>query len=113
MTISRDEAPQGWPRTQSLFSSRDWSTLMRGLGLSPRQAEIVECILSLDDDEGSIADRLKISSHTVHTHLERLYRKLHVTSRCQLIARVFLTYTAARVGSESLDSAFSGDSSKS
>ena len=42
--------------------------------------------------ETAIDRILGISQHTVHTHLERLHRKLNVTSRPQLIARIFATY---------------------
>jgi hypothetical protein len=28
----------------------------------------------------------------VHTHLERLYRKLGVTDRCQVVVRIFQQY---------------------
>jgi DNA-binding NarL/FixJ family response regulator len=49
-----------------------------------------------------IASRLRMSRNTVHTHLERLYRKVSVTSRSQLIVRLFHTYMAIRRDSESL-----------
>lgn len=85
---------------ESIVKSETWDTMVRSLGLSRREAEIIERILTLDDDELSIAEHLKISSHTVHTHLERLYRKLQVSSRCQLVTRIFVTY-AALASSES------------
>ena len=34
-----------------------------------------------------IADRLKISPHTVHTYIRRIYEKLHVHSHAQAVAR--------------------------
>jgi Bacterial regulatory proteins, luxR family len=39
---------------------------------------------------------LGISSHTVHTHLERLYHKLAVGSRAALISRIFVEYLSLR-----------------
>ena len=63
------------------------------LRLSRREAEMIECMLRLCDDEISIAEALSMSRHTVHTHLERLYRKLHVNNRCQLVVRVLLVYS--------------------
>jgi DNA-binding CsgD family transcriptional regulator len=39
-----------------------------------------------------IADHLGISPHTVHTHIERLYRKVGVASRVSLVRRVFVEY---------------------
>lgn len=79
---------------ESILRSDAWDALVRHLRLSRREAEIVESILMRADDEPSIAMRMKISSHTVHTHLERLYRKLEVSSRSQLVTRIFVTYTA-------------------
>jgi DNA-binding CsgD family transcriptional regulator len=48
-------------------------------------------LAGLDDEQG-LASSLGISRHTVHTHIERLYRKLRVNSRSQLIAAVFVAY---------------------
>jgi DNA-binding CsgD family transcriptional regulator len=70
-----------------------WLAVLTSLRLSRREAEIVEGILG-DENEHSIAARLGISSHTVHTHLERLYRKLRVSSRCQVVVRMFAEYVS-------------------
>lgn len=64
---------------------------MSSLGLSRRESEILRYILE-DEPEVAIAELLNISQHTVHTHLERLYRKLGVNSRCQTTTRVFAEY---------------------
>jgi len=88
---------------EAIVASQTWDALVRFLALSPREAEIVERILRLDDDEPSIAEHLKISSHTVHTHLERLYRKLKVSSRSQLVTRIFVAYTAVSPGKSTPD----------
>ena len=77
---------------QSLLDSEAWSVVVRNLRLSEREAAIVQRILMLQDDEASIGDHLGMSPHTVHTHIERLYRKLEVTSRCQLVTRLFVTF---------------------
>lgn len=81
---------------EAIVESDTWVALVRHLTLSRREAEIVERILRLDDDEPSIAEHLHISPHTVHTHLERLYRKLDVSSRSQLVTRIFVAYEAVR-----------------
>ena len=85
-------AARGESPVSSLLRSATWSTLTESLDLSPREIEILECILNLEDDEKSMARRLSMSSRTVHTHLERLYRKLRVTTRAQLMARVLVAY---------------------
>ena len=38
--------------------------------------------------DSRIAKRFKISSHTVHMHLNRLFKKLSVTSRTELVLRI-------------------------
>ena len=68
-----------------------WLDISARLHLSRREAQIVSLILH-DEGEARIAEALGISSHTVHTHLERLYRKLHVSSRCQVVLCVFREY---------------------
>jgi DNA-binding CsgD family transcriptional regulator len=70
-----------------------WLAIVISLRLSGRETEILRCILN-DHSEAVIADHLNISPHTVHTHLERLYRKLGVKSRCQATVRVFAEYVA-------------------
>lgn len=41
-----------------------------------------------DHKQSTIAVNLGVSTHTAHTHLERLYRKLSVSSRVALVARL-------------------------
>lgn len=79
--------------TPALLPGHTWSALARALRLSTRELEIVICMIEnrLETDE-QIAAALGISPHTVHTHLERLFRKLDVTSRSHLILRVFSAY---------------------
>ena len=76
----------------SFFRSQAWRQATRALGLAPREAEVMECLLRMLDDETAVADRLGISPHTVHTYFERLYRKLDVRSRSQAVARFFAMY---------------------
>jgi len=45
-----------------------------------------------DQNESRIARSLGISAHTVHTHIERVYRKLGVSSRVTLVVRVFVEH---------------------
>jgi DNA-binding NarL/FixJ family response regulator len=42
--------------------------------------------------EKGIAERLGLSPHTVHTYLWRIYRKLQVQSREELLVRVFAEF---------------------
>jgi len=71
-----------------IFSDRQWLSLARSLGLSSRELEIIQCVFD-DQIEQAMALELGISVHTIHTYLERLYRKLGVGSRCAAVIRVF------------------------
>jgi DNA-binding CsgD family transcriptional regulator len=79
---------------QSLFSDVEWRELAESLELSDRELQIAKGVVA-DLKEATIASRLGISRHTVHTHLERLYRKLGVSSRNALLVRLFSTYIEA------------------
>lgn len=61
---------------------------------------MIECLLDFCDDDGEMATRLRMSKHTVHSHFERLYRKLGVRSRCQVLARVLLACFEAKHGGD-------------
>ena len=78
-------------RPSSHLNNEEWRSIADSLGLSVRQLQIVRYVFD-GLDEPSIANTLGISSHTVHAHLNRLYTKIRVTSRCELIVRVFLAY---------------------
>lgn len=54
--------------------------------LSERERQVLE-LLSHGHPEKQIADRLKISPHTVHTYIRRIYEKLHVHSHAQAVAK--------------------------
>lgn len=81
--------PGGLP--SSHLSHDEWRSITELLGLTDRQQQIVRCVFD-GFDEPSIAKVLGISCHTVHAHLNRLYKKIHVKSRCELIVRMFLAY---------------------
>ncbi len=65
-----------------------WRTVSRELHLSNRELQIIQLIFD-DRKERAIGSTLGIASHTVHTHLERLYRKLGVHSRCGAMLCIF------------------------
>lgn len=55
--------------------------------LTPREREVVQG-LGQGLSEKQLAARLGVTVHTVHTYVKRLYRKLHVSSRTELLRRV-------------------------
>lgn len=79
------------PRNKSILPETTWQTLAASLRMSDRELEITKHIFD-DRKELAIACTLGISPHTVHTHLERLYHKLNVGSRVELVVAVFAAY---------------------
>src|SRR5688572_20258494 len=73
-----------------LLRTGEWRLIDRELKLSAREHDIVELVLA-DVKESAMGALLGISPHTVHTHLERLYRKLGVRGRVQLVVRALGT----------------------
>ena len=71
----------------SFLTTAEWRATTDTLGLSGRECEIVGSMIE-GNSEAEIALHLGISPHTVHTHLERLHRKLNVANRPHLIGRV-------------------------
>lgn len=81
--------PRG--RGSRLFRDEEWDVLVNRLGLSLREAEIVRLVFD-DLTERVIARRLNLAPSTIHTYLRRLYRKLGVRSRGELLILVFFEF---------------------
>ncbi len=71
----------------AVFQDQTWHEIIRHLRLSFREGEIVRGVFN-DQTEFAIANNLGISPHTVHTHLERLHKKLGVADRVQLVLSI-------------------------
>jgi len=89
------------PQHPSIFTHQEWEGISRSLGLSGRQTQIVALLL-----EGhkifSVAAELNISPDTVRAHLRRLYPKLGVSDRLELMVccvREFRRLYPPQVGS--------------
>lgn len=91
LLIERPRVEPTPPVGRTVLSQEAWQRVTSALALSARESEILQAIFE-DQKECCIAANLGISSHTVHTHLERIYRKLHVSSRVALVVRVFAEY---------------------
>jgi DNA-binding CsgD family transcriptional regulator len=81
-------------RDRSILPYDAWKLIANSLRISDRELQIVQRIFD-DRQEFAIADELKISVHTVHTHLERLYRKLGVSSRVGLVLSILSEYLSS------------------
>jgi DNA-binding NarL/FixJ family response regulator len=77
------DAPVG----ATLLSDIAWSAIARSLKLSARELEIVRGVFD-NLKEDAIAGKLGSSEHTIHTHLHRLFGKLRVTTRTQMVVRI-------------------------
>ena len=88
LKLMQDPAGSASPLTKV-----EWDRISDHLGFSPRELQIVRHVMA-DAKEHTIARRLDISIHTVHTHLKRLYGKLGVGSRVELILLIFREYVA-------------------
>ena len=73
------------------LSLETWQVLGTSLHLSKRELEIVRAIFN-GGIEARIAHDLNVSVHTVHSHLDRIHKKLHVSHRCALVVRIFTEY---------------------
>ena len=76
---------------QRVFMPGEWRSLAAVLGLSARESGVVRAVFD-GASEKRIAERFGLSPHTVHTYLWRIYRKLHVQSREELLVRVFAEF---------------------
>jgi DNA-binding CsgD family transcriptional regulator len=74
-------------RGASLLNDHTWHEIGHTLGITKREMQMVQSIFD-NQHETSIAKRFKISPHTVHMHMNRLFKKLNVTSRTELVLRI-------------------------
>lgn len=77
-------SPQIARRVLDFFQRR--SSEKDAANLSKREVEILDELMNGCTDK-QIADRLHISTSTVHDHLKNVYQKLHVHSRTEAIAK--------------------------
>ncbi|WP_281424959.1 helix-turn-helix transcriptional regulator [Paenibacillus tritici] len=71
-----------------LLNSTALKTPKEEWGISPREEEVLELII-LGKTNREIASTLFISEHTVKNHLSRIFHKMDVTDRSQIIALVY------------------------
>jgi DNA-binding NarL/FixJ family response regulator len=65
-----------------------WEQLLKELSLPPQQVRIVELILRNHCDK-QIAAALGLKVPTVRTYLHRIFERLHVGDRLELVLRLF------------------------
>lgn len=77
--------------TGDIFSEQEWAGLVEDMHMSMREGEITHCLfIGLSDKQ--IAQKLQMRIPTVRTHMERLFRKLDVNDRQELILNIFFHF---------------------
>lgn len=79
------------PPSSRIFSDEEWRVICQYLRFSRRETQVAQLLFD-DKTEYAMAVELEISPHTVHTHLERLHRKLNVNSRTGILLRCFSAF---------------------
>ena len=82
-----------------LLSEDEWHDVIGYFHLSGRESQVVQRMFE-GKKQVAIATELGISSHTVHTHIERIYGKLGVHDRCEMVLRVFGAHMALNASGE-------------
>lgn len=70
-----------------MLSTQAWLEISHSLHLTKREIQIIQGVFD-NAPEGVVAQSLTISEHTVHTHLNRIFKKLHVTTRTEMVLRI-------------------------
>jgi DNA-binding CsgD family transcriptional regulator len=78
--------PKQEPKAAQASHSRDHH-LDTILGISPREAEIM-MLVRIGKTNNEIGSILDISTFTVKNHLQRIFKKLNVSSRVQAVTRL-------------------------
>lgn len=83
----RTARESGGSNAPFLFDDQTWTQVVEKLELPPQQARIVKGILHGMNDK-QIAHQLGLSVPTVRTYLGRIFDRLRVDDRVQVILRV-------------------------
>jgi DNA-binding CsgD family transcriptional regulator len=79
----------------SFLTKAAWQCISKRLNLTVRELQAVRAILDGQTDS-AMGPALGISSETAHTHVKRVFHKLHVQTRAamvQAVVRCFLRLT--------------------
>ena len=85
--MQRGRASRSKLRGASLLTDHAWHEIGHTLEITRRELQIVQSVFD-NLPEAGIAKKFKLSPHTVHMHLNRLFKKLNVTSRTELVLRI-------------------------
>ena len=77
-----------------LFSDDEWDRLVEQMGITERQAEILQRVIDGQTDKQISLD-LGIREPTVRSHLQRLFQEFDVSDRTALAITVFRIFRVA------------------
>ena len=80
---------------EDILTQEEWGHVVKSLPLAPRQADITWQLLHGCGDK-QIARNLGITVPTVRTHLSRLFSRLRLQGRHELILRVLMQVRGTR-----------------
>ncbi len=70
---------------------------LRRLGLSPREAEVLQGLARGEDGE-AVASRLRVTPRTIAKHVQNIHSKLGVSSRAQAVATAWAAAGGGAIG---------------
>jgi DNA-binding CsgD family transcriptional regulator len=88
--ISEAQWPYSPAASRELLTPEQWIGVADALGITPRELEIIVLLLESKTRE-AVARTLHISTRTVRQHLERIYQKLGVSDRVELVLCIMHT----------------------
>lgn len=89
--MTSDDMPPPVERIDSLpcfLASSDWQYIVHALRFSPQQAKIVSLILQKKQDK-EISAKLGLNRSTIRTYLRRVFDRVGVEDRMELVLHVF------------------------
>ena len=69
--------------------------IIEAYSLTPRERDVVGALAS-GDTTSEIASRLFLSQHTVRDHIKTVFEKVGVSSRAELVAKLFAEHYSDR-----------------
>ena len=78
--------------TISLLGDKQWLRIQRWHHLTDRELQVAELVCRGFNNE-DIAAKLKIKYGTVKTHIQNIYRKVHIKNKIQMILKFVDTAT--------------------
>lgn len=80
---------------QTFFTPREWEAIAQRLWLTPQQTRILGLLLQVQRDK-DISREMGINVWTVRAHLTKIFRKLGVADRVELVLLIFATHKAVQ-----------------